>query len=190
MFTYLRPFLEQVTRADVTTLSVLLLVLGCAGFAGTWGAGRLIGPQVAPLLKLPALVMGGCTAGLLVFGHPAVGTGILLAIWGAMNTAMSVIWMTWMSRNVDDAPEAGGSLMVAGIQDAIMLGAVLGGFLLDAFSISMAFFGSIALALFALALIGSGRCLLKPEPPRQRPAGRHAAVLRPDRRPLPETERR
>jgi predicted MFS family arabinose efflux permease len=37
MFTYLRPFLEQVTGADVTTLSILLLVLGCAGFVGTWG---------------------------------------------------------------------------------------------------------------------------------------------------------
>ncbi|WP_210270227.1 MFS transporter [Aureimonas sp. ME7] len=35
MFTYLRPFLEQVTRADVTTLSILLLVLGCGGFVGT-----------------------------------------------------------------------------------------------------------------------------------------------------------
>jgi len=161
MFTYLRPFLEQVTQADVTTLSVLLLVLGCAGFAGTWGAGRLIGPQVAPLLKLPALIMGGCTLGLLIFGGSPVAAGLLLAIWGAMNTAMSVIWMTWMSRNVDDAPEAGGSLMVAGIQASIMLGAVLGGLLLDAISIQATFIGSVALALAALALIGSGRGLLK-----------------------------
>lgn len=161
MFTYLRPFLEQVTQADVATLSVLLLVLGCAGFAGTWGAGRLIGPQVAPLLRLPALVMGGCTLGLLVFGGSPVAAGILLALWGGMNTAMSVIWMTWMSRNVDDAPEAGGSLMVAGIQASIMLGAVLGGLLLDAVSIQATFLGSVALALAALALIGSGRGLLK-----------------------------
>lgn len=161
MFTYLRPFLEQVTRADVATLSVLLLVLGCAGFVGTWGAGRLIGPQVAPLLKLPALVMGSCTLGLLVFGGSPAAAGILLAIWGGMNTAMSVIWMTWMSRNVDDAPEAGGSLMVAGIQASMMLGAMLGGLLLDALSIHAAFLGSIVLALSALAMVGSGRRLLK-----------------------------
>jgi predicted MFS family arabinose efflux permease len=161
MFTYLRPFLEQVTQADLTSLSVLLLVLGCAGFAGNWGAGRLIGPQVAPLLKLPALVMGGCTLGLLIVGGSVIGAAVLLAIWGAMNTAMSVIWMTWMSRNVDDAPEAGGSLMVAGIQASIMLGAVLGGLLLDAMSIHATFVGSVVLALAALALIGSGRGLLK-----------------------------
>lgn len=161
MFTYLRPFLEQVTQVDVTTLSVLLLVLGCAGFAGTWDAGRLIGPQVAPLLKLPALVMGGCTLGLLILGGSPVAAGLLLAIWGGMNTAMSVIWMTWMSRNVDDAPEAGGSLMVAGIQASIMLGAVLGGLLLDAISIQATLIGSVALALAAIALIGSGRGLLR-----------------------------
>lgn len=161
MFTYLRPFLEQVTQADVTTLSVLLLVMGGAGFLGTWGSGRLIGPDVAPLLKLPALVMGGCTLLLLGFGGSVPTTAILLAIWGAMNTAMSVIWMTWMSRNVDDAPEAGGSLMVAGVQASIMLGAVLGGLLLDRISIYATLAGSVLLAVAALALIGTGRRLLK-----------------------------
>ncbi|MDN5569001.1 MAG: MFS transporter [Paracoccus sp. (in: a-proteobacteria)] len=162
MFTYLRPFLEQVTQADVTTLSALLLVLGGAGFLGTWGSGRLIGPRIAPLLRLPALVMGGCTLMLLVLGGSVAGTGILLAIWGAMNTAMSVIWMTWMSRNVDDAPEAGGSLMVAGVQASIMMGALLGGLLLDAISIRATFAGSVVLAVGALMLIGNGRGLLRP----------------------------
>lgn len=80
-----------------------------------------------------------------------------------MNTAMSVIWMTWMSRNLDDAPEAGGSLMVAGIQAAIMLGAVLGGLLLDAISVQATFIGRVVLAVAALALIGSGHGLLRPQ---------------------------
>ncbi|HRM75557.1 MAG TPA: MFS transporter, partial [Paracoccus sp. (in: a-proteobacteria)] len=44
-----------------------------------------------------------------------------------MNTLLSVIFMTWMTRNLDDAPEAGGSLMVAAIQTSILLGAVIGG---------------------------------------------------------------
>lgn len=162
MFTYLRPFLEQITQVDVAQLSALLLALGCAGFIGTWAAGKFIGPGIAPLLKLPALVMGGCTVGLIVLGGSMAATGVLLVVWGAMNTAMSVIWMTWMSRNVADAPEAAGSLMVAGIQTAIMLGAVLGGALLEAWSIEATFTGSVLLALGALALIGSGRGLLKP----------------------------
>lgn len=163
MFTYLRPFLEQVTGADVTTLSILLLVLGCAGFVGTWAAGRFLSGSVAPLLKLPALLMGACTLGLLFTGSSPVAAGLFLAIWGAVNTAMSVIWMTWMSQNADDAPEAAGSLMVAAIQASILLGAVVGGLLLDGMTIFATFTGSVVLAGIGIALIGSGRRLLKPE---------------------------
>lgn len=162
MFTYLRPFLEQVTGVDVAVLSTLLLLLGSAGFVGTWGAGRFVTGSVAPLLRFPALVMGGCTLGLLLLGRSVVATGLFLAIWGAMNTAMSVVWMTWMSRTVDDAPEAAGSLMVAAIQASILLGAVLGGILLDGVSIAATFAGSVALATVAVLLIGDGRSLLKP----------------------------
>uniref|UniRef100_A0A9E7ZHM1 MFS transporter n=1 Tax=Bosea sp. NBC_00436 TaxID=2969620 RepID=A0A9E7ZHM1_9HYPH len=163
MFTYLRPFLEQVTGADVTMLSVLLLVLGCAGFVGTWAAGRFLSGSVAPLLKLPALLMGGCTIGLLLLGGSVAAVVLFLAVWGAMNTAMSVIWMTWMSQNVDDAPEAAGSLMVAAIQASILLGAVGGGMLLDGLSIFATFLGSVALAAIGIALIGNGKRLLRPE---------------------------
>jgi predicted MFS family arabinose efflux permease len=163
MFTYLRPFLEQVTGADVTTFSILLLVLGCAGFMGTWASGRFLSGSVAPLLGLPALLMAGCTLGLLLFGGSVVAAGLFLAIWGAMNTAMSVIWMTWMSQNAGDAPEAAGSLMVAAIQASILLGAVVGGLLLDSLTIFATFIGSVVLAGIGIALIGNGRHLLKPE---------------------------
>ena len=161
MFTYLRPFLERVTGADVTTLSILLLVLGSAGFIGTWGAGRFVKGDVAPLLRLPALVMGACTLGLLLFGTSLIVVALLLAIWGVMNTAMSVIWMTWMSQNADDAPEAAGSLMVAAIQASILLGAVAGGWLLDGISIHATLIGSVVLAIAAILLVGNGRRLLK-----------------------------
>jgi predicted MFS family arabinose efflux permease len=167
MFTYLRPFLEQVTGVDVTTLSVLLLLLGCAGFIGTWAAGRFLKGNVAPFLKLPALVMGGATIGLLLLGFSTVAAGFFMAVWGAMNTMFSVTWMTWMSQNADDAPEAAGSLMVAAIQGSILLGAVIGGLLLDGISIQATFIGSVILAVLALAPIGSGRRLLKPEHPQR-----------------------
>lgn len=162
MFTYLRPFLERVTGASVPLLSVLLLVLGCAGFVGTWASGRFLKGDVARFLRLPAFVMSGCTLALLLLGGSAAAAAVALALWGAMNTAMSVIWMTWMSQNADDAPEAAGSLMVAAIQASILLGAVLGGLLLDRFSIAATFLGSIVLAVAAVALTGNGLRLLKP----------------------------
>ena len=163
MFTYLRPFLERVTGVNVTQLSVLLLALGCAGFVGTWASGRFVKGEVARLLKLPALVMGACTLGLLVLGASPIAAGLILMLWGAMNTAMSVIWMTWMAQNADDAPEAAGSLMVAAIQASILLGAVVGGWLLDGISIQATFIGSAILAGAAVILVGNGQKLLKPQ---------------------------
>ncbi|MBK1697224.1 MFS transporter [Rhodovibrio salinarum] len=161
MFTYLRPFLEEITGVGVDTLSILLLILGSAGFVGTSVSGRLVGNQVERLLRLPALVMGSSTLGLLLFGDGLIATGILLAVWGAMNTAMSVIWMGWMSQNVDDQPEAAGSLMVAIIQASILLGAMIGGVLLDHLSVTATFAGSVVLALVAIAIAGNGRKLVK-----------------------------
>ena len=75
---------------------------------------------------------------------------IALVVWGAMNTVISIIWFAWMSQNVPDAPEVGGSLMVAVIQLSIMLGAVIGGILLDTWSIYATFIGSIVLAVIAM----------------------------------------
>jgi predicted MFS family arabinose efflux permease len=42
LFTYLRPFLETVTQVDVSTLSLVLLTLGVAGFVGTTVIGRFL----------------------------------------------------------------------------------------------------------------------------------------------------
>lgn len=162
LFTYLRPFLEQVTGVGVTGLSVLLLALGCAGFVGTWASGRFITGDVSRLLRLPALLMGAVTAGLLVVGGWPIAAGLLLVVWGAMNTAMSVIWMTWMSQNAEDAPEAAGGLMVAAVQASILLGAVVGGLLLDHISINAVLIASVALAALAVLIVRDGRALLKP----------------------------
>ena len=162
LFTYLRPFLEQVTGVGVTGLSILLLALGCAGFVGTWTSGRFIKGDVSRLLRLPALIMGAVTAGLLVVGGWPIAAGLLLVVWGAMNTAMSVIWMTWMSQNAEDAPEAAGGLMVAAVQTSILLGAVVGGLLLDHLSIHAVLIASVALAAVAVLIVRDGRALLKP----------------------------
>jgi predicted MFS family arabinose efflux permease len=49
-FTYLRPFLERYTHVSLPQLSLLLLGLGLAGFAGTYGATALVGRHLFSLL--------------------------------------------------------------------------------------------------------------------------------------------
>ena len=57
--------------------------------------------------------------------------GLLLTLWGLLATAAPVGWWTWLSKTMPHEAEAGGGLMVAIIQLAIMLGAIVGGTLFD-----------------------------------------------------------
>lgn len=151
LFTYLRPFLESVTRVDVSALSLILLVLGLAGLLGTWMISRLL-PRKLPLLQAGApLALAIIAIALIAFGAAPAPTAILLAGWGLVATAAPVAWWTWLSRALPDDSEAGGGLMVAVVQLAITLGASLGGLLVDAHGYQTAFGASAAiLALAAL----------------------------------------
>jgi predicted MFS family arabinose efflux permease len=152
LFTYLRPFLETVTGVSVSTLSLMLLVLGVAGLAGTYAIGVLLRRALYSLLAGMPLLMAAIAIGLIAFGSSAIAVTVLLASWGLIATAAPVGWWTWMSKVLPDQAEAGGGLMVAVIQLAITVGASVGGFLFDG-SGYRATFGASALILGSSAII-------------------------------------
>lgn len=151
LFTYLRPFLETVTQVGASTLSLLLLVIGIAGFIGTSLIGAFLKEGLyRTLTGIPAL-MAVIAGALLTFGHQVAVTAVLLGLWGLVATAAPVGWWTWLARALPRDAEAGGGLMVAVIQLAIMLGATLGGLLFDLRGYQATFGASAALlALGAL----------------------------------------
>jgi len=132
LFTYLRPFLESVTGVDATTLSLMLLVLGVAGFVGTTLIGAVLKDRLYRVLVAMPLIMAAVAIALVAFGHSAAAVTLLLALWGLVGTSAPVGWWAWLAQILPQDAEAGGGLMVAVIQLAIMLGATLGGLLFDA----------------------------------------------------------
>lgn len=158
-FTYFRPFLETRTGANVSELSILLLCLGLAGFTGTSGATRFVGRHLYLLLGGLPLALAGATLCLLAAQHSMWGVGLILIVWGTLNSAIPVCWSTWLSKGIVDEPESGGGLMVGAIQLAIMLGAAMGGLLLDHLSLTATFIGAVVLLFAASAVVGSGRRL-------------------------------
>ena len=156
-FTYLRPFLETYTNAGLTGLSLLLLGLGAAGFLGTYAAAALVGRHLHAMLRGLPLALGAVTLAMLAAGHLVWGVAVAMVAWGTVNSAIPVTWFSWLTVGVKDEPEAAGGLMVAAIQLAIMLGAALGGLLLDHFSITATFLGGAALLVLASVAVGQGR---------------------------------
>ena len=132
LFTYLRPFLEGVTGVSAGNLSLMLLVLGVAGFVGTTLIGAVLRDRLYRVLVAMPLVMALVAGALVAFGQSAAAVTVLLAIWGLVGTSAPVGWWTWLAQTLPDDAEVGGGLMVAVIQLAIMLGATLGGLLFDA----------------------------------------------------------
>ena len=151
LFTYLRPYLETVTRVDVSTLSLLLLVMGGAGLVGTWLIGLALRSRLYGLLVATPLAMAAIAVALMGLGSAPLAVAVLLAGWGLLGTAAPVAWWTWLSRVLPDDAEAGGGLMVAVIQLAIALGATAGGVVYDASGYRSTFaLSAAALALSAL----------------------------------------
>jgi predicted MFS family arabinose efflux permease len=149
LFTYLRPFLESVTHVDVSTLSMLLLIVGVAGFAGTTLIGGFLGNGLYRTVTVIPLLMAGIAIALVFFGGSLSTVAVLLGLWGLVATAAPVGWWTWLARTLPKDAEAGGGLMVAAVQLAITAGATLGGILYDAHGYQATFGLSAALLLAA-----------------------------------------
>ena len=152
LFTYLRPFLETVTRVDNATLSLLLLVVGVAGLVGTTVIGSFLKNGLYRTLAVIPLLMAALAVLLLRFGDSLAATALLVGLWGLVATAAPVGWWTWLARSLPQDAERGGGLMVAVVQLAIAGGATLGGLLFDAWGYR-ATFGAGALVLVAGAVV-------------------------------------
>ena len=152
LFTYVRPFLETVTRVDVSTLSLILLGIGVAGFIGTAMIGAFLkrGPY-RTLIVIPVL-MAAIALALIPFGASVGTVAVLLSLWGLLATAAPVGWWSWIADAMPTEAEAGGGLMVAVIQLAIALGSTVGGTLFDSSGYQSTFVASAVVLLFGAFL--------------------------------------
>ncbi|MDH1257786.1 MULTISPECIES: MFS transporter [Pseudomonas] len=149
LFTYLRPFLETVTRVDVSMLSIILLVIGVAGFIGTVVIGSVLKKGLYRVVIAIPLLMAIIAVALIGMGSSVVATFVLLGLWGLIATAAPVGWWSWLARTLPDDAEAGGGLMVAVVQLSIASGSTIGGLLFDGSGYRLTFFASAALLVLA-----------------------------------------
>src|SRR5207237_7100157 len=112
--------------------------------------------QVYPLRRRLPLALGAVTLAMLPLGHLLWAMAVAMTIWGALNAAIPVSWSAWLAQGIGDEPESGGGLMVAAIQLSIMLGAALGGLLLDHISVAATFIGGTVLLVLASVTVGNG----------------------------------
>ena len=152
LFTYVRPFLETVTRVNTSGLSLILLAVGVAGFIGTLIVSTFLNARFYPTLMTIPLLMAAIAGTLIPIGHSIWVVALLLGFWGMLATAAPTGWWTWIARTLPEDAEAGGGLMVAVIQLSIALGSTAGGIVFDHLGWQSAFAMSSVLLLSAVVL--------------------------------------
>ncbi|WP_330293491.1 MFS transporter [Streptomyces sp. NBC_00576] len=148
-YTYVTPFLEQVTHVSAGLITVYLLVYGAAGIAGNFLGGSAVARYPMGTFAAAALMIAGATVLLPVLGKDDLGAVALLVLWGVAYGAVPVCSQTWFAKASPDSPEASSVLFTASFQATISIGALVGGVVVDHSSPSMV----MTLAGTAAALI-------------------------------------
>jgi predicted MFS family arabinose efflux permease len=151
-FTYIRPFLETVTRVGIDAVSAMLLGFGVANFVGTLLAGPIIERNLRLTLLSMPLFMGVLGLALVGLGAVPIAAAIMVTLWGLAFGAVPVAWSTWLTRTAPEQAESAGGLLVAAIQLAISIGAAAGGAVFD-LSGATGVFGTAGLVLLLAAAI-------------------------------------
>lgn len=129
-YTYVTPFLEQVTEVSADTITVLLLIYGVAGIVGNFLGGTLLGrPRLA--LGFAASAMAAAMLLLPSLGRWEFGAIALLIVWGIGYGGVPVVLQTWFADALPDAPEVASVLFTASFQATFCVGALGGGVIVD-----------------------------------------------------------
>ncbi|MFI2205507.1 MFS transporter [Streptomyces sp. NPDC020192] len=151
-YTYVTPFLEQVTGAGSQLITCSLLVYGAAGIVGNFLGGATVVRHPRLVFGLAAAMIAAVTLLLPVLGHRPVGAVALLIVWGIAYGAVPVSSQTWFTKATPRAPEAASVLFTASFQATISLGALTGGAIVDRTSpATVMTLGGLAAALTVLA---------------------------------------
>jgi DHA1 family inner membrane transport protein len=157
LFTYIAPFLLDVTRLDSATVPWILLVYGIGSTLGVFIGGRLADwnmmRSLTVVLSLQAILFV-----IVHFVSPyALPMAILTLLWGGTNFAFGSPLQARILIWASDAPNLASSLIPTAYNVGIALGAILGAVLLEAdFGYAnLPLIGAVASTLSVLLAIGS-----------------------------------
>jgi predicted MFS family arabinose efflux permease len=162
LFTYITPYLQNVTGIRTGAIAILLVIYGAAGVVGTFGIAPLIRRSFErSLLGALALIAVSLLA-LWASGHIDWLTIVLLVPWGAAYGALPVLLQTWVFRETAASgtrPEAASSLYVGAYNAAIAVGAFVGSLIVDSAGAHLVALvgGLLAVAALITTLTGAHR---------------------------------
>jgi DHA1 family inner membrane transport protein len=131
LFTYIAPLLISVTGVPEGVVPWLLLLFGIGSTLGVLLGGRLADWKLMPALAGTLLASAIIYAGLGLFIHNPIATGIGIFLWGGVSFAFGAPAQTRILRWTGDAPNLASPLVPAAFNIGVALGATIGSLALD-----------------------------------------------------------
>lgn len=158
-YTYVTPFLAEVTHAGPHLITAYLLAYGAAGIAGNFLAGAWVRRELHVTFTAAACLLAAATLSLPVLGTGRAGALVLLLAWGVAYGAVPVCSQTWFVTASPGVPEAASVVFTSSFQATFALGALAGGTVVDATSttVVMVLGGVVALLAATVAAPRRGR---------------------------------
>ncbi len=154
---YVRPFLEEVAGLSTAMIALALAGFGAAAVLGTVAGGKLADLNTRIALATTAGIMAVAALALVFWGSNVPAAFAFVGIWGLAFGMAPVALQANLSRSATDALETSGSLMVVSFQAAIMIGAIVGGYIVDTYSAVTNLIVTALLAALTLLLALSRR---------------------------------
>jgi predicted MFS family arabinose efflux permease len=160
-FTYVRPFLEDISRLDAPSLSLLLLGFGIAGFFGNILGGVVSQRSARVAIAAAAIGIASAMAAAVVAGTSHLVASAAVVLWGLSFGAYPVSIQTYLTQAAPDDAESAGAVHLSVFMIAVSLGAIFGGILVDRLGPVTTFAVAGVAALFGAILISAAKPLRK-----------------------------
>ena len=161
-FTYIRSALALDPDLDAGGAATLIVAFGVGAVAGNFATGAVVDRHLRVLrFVVPFLIAAGIAAVVAFPGQLAI-VGVAVVVWGMGFGGWLTVVTTWIGRVAPSRMESGGGLVVAGFQLAIMLGAAVGGVVVDTSGVATTLILGAAAAVLGGILFGTARQSVAP----------------------------
>ncbi|GAA1573770.1 MFS transporter [Kribbella hippodromi] len=150
-YTYVTPFLRDVVRPEL--IGLFLLVYGAAGLIGNVVAGLYAGRRLISTFTTCAALIATATLLMPVVGRSTGGALLLLVVWGLGYGGVPVCSMSMFARATPESPEAATVWFTSSFQAVLSAGALLGGLVVDAWSVQVVMVAGGVCAVLAVAVL-------------------------------------
>jgi DHA1 family inner membrane transport protein len=154
-YTYIAPFLTNVTGAAVALIPAILVGYGVLSWIGNMLGGKLADLSLRPTLFGSILIMAASMVSLKVLGASLAATMVLLAIWALSGWSFVTAVQTRIVEAAGSAGSMASALNISAFNVGIALGAASGGAVVESLGLAPVMLVGAAAALSALVPLGA-----------------------------------